>query len=45
VRLGAQGGLVFADGGLFASRKLQDSFALVEVSGYADVGVGFRVPY
>jgi outer membrane usher protein len=42
VRLGAQGGLVFADGGLFASRKVQDSFALVEVAGYPDVGVGFQ---
>ena len=42
VRLGAQGGLVFADGTLFASRKLQDSFALVEVPGYPDVGVGFQ---
>jgi len=42
VRLGAQGGLVFADGQLFASRKVQDSFALVEVPGYPDVGVGFQ---
>ena len=42
VRLGAQGGLVFADGGFFASRKMQDSFALVEVAGYPDVGVGFQ---
>ncbi|HEY7237717.1 MAG TPA: fimbria/pilus outer membrane usher protein [Burkholderiales bacterium] len=42
VRLGAQGGLVFADGTLFASRKVQDSFALVEVAGYPDVGVGFQ---
>jgi outer membrane usher protein len=42
VRLGAQGGLVFADGQFFASRKVQDSFALVEVPGYPDVGVGFQ---
>jgi outer membrane usher protein len=42
VRLGAQGGLVFADGAFFASRKMQDSFALVEVPGYPDVGVGFQ---
>lgn len=42
LRLGAQGGLVFADGELFASRKVQDSFAVVEVPGYADVGVGFQ---
>ncbi len=41
-RLGAQGGLVWIDGNLFASRKIQDSFALVEVPGYADVGVGFQ---
>ena len=42
VRLGAQGGLVAIDGQLFASRRIQDSFALVEVPGYADVGVGFH---
>jgi outer membrane usher protein len=42
VRLGGQGGLVFADGQFFASRKVQDSFALVEVPGYPDVGVGFQ---
>lgn len=42
VRLGAQGGLVAIDGQLFASRRIQDSFALVEVPGYADVGVGFQ---
>jgi outer membrane usher protein len=42
VRLGAQGGLVAIDGQVFASRQIQDSFALVEVPGYADVGVGFQ---
>jgi len=42
VRLGAQGGLVFADGNAFASRRVQDSFALVEVPGYSGVGVGFQ---
>jgi outer membrane usher protein len=42
VRLGAQGGLLLADGELFAARKLTDSFALVEVPGYPDVGVGFQ---
>jgi outer membrane usher protein len=36
VRLGAQGGLVMIDGQVFASRPIQDSFALVEVPGYAD---------
>lgn len=42
VRLGAQGGVVYADGELFASRKIQDSFAIVEVPGYPNVGVGFQ---
>ena len=42
VRLGAQGGLIFIDGRLFRSRYLQDSFALVEVKDYPDVGVGFQ---
>ena len=42
LRLGAQGGLVLIDGHAFASRKVQDSFALVEVPGYPDVGVGFQ---
>jgi outer membrane usher protein len=41
-RLGAQGGLIFVDGKAFASRRLLDSFALVEVPGYANVGVGFQ---
>ena len=42
VRLGAQGGLVGIDGQMFATRRVQESFALVEVLGYADVGVGFQ---
>ncbi len=42
LRIGAQGGMVAIDGRLFASRTVQDSFALVEVPGYADVGVGFQ---
>lgn len=42
VRLGAQGGLVMIDGQLFATRRVDDSFALVEVPGYANVGVGFQ---
>ena len=41
IRLGAQGGLVVMDGKFFASRTVNDSFALVHVPGYADVGVGF----
>ncbi|MCG2594916.1 fimbria/pilus outer membrane usher protein [Ramlibacter sp. XY19] len=39
VRLGIQGGLVFADGELFATRRVSDSFAVVEVPGYPDVGI------
>jgi outer membrane usher protein len=42
LRLGAVGGLVAADSHVFASRKVQESFALVEVPGYANVGVGFQ---
>jgi outer membrane usher protein len=41
-RLGAQGALVLADGSLFATRHLQNSFAVVEVPGYENVGVGFQ---
>lgn len=42
LRLGAQGGLVFMGGRFFRARYLQDSFALVEVPGHANVGVGFH---
>ncbi|MEP7155537.1 MAG: fimbria/pilus outer membrane usher protein [Betaproteobacteria bacterium] len=42
VRLGMQGGLVFIDRGLYLTRRVEDSFALVEVPGYANVGVGFQ---
>ena len=42
VRLGAQGGLVAIDSQLFATRRVSGSYALVEVPGYADVGVGFN---
>jgi len=41
-RLNAQGALVAIDGHVFTSRRLQESFALVEVKGYSDVGVGFQ---
>jgi outer membrane usher protein len=41
-RVGAQGGLVYVDGRFFSSRRLQDSFALVEVPGYPNIGVGFQ---
>lgn len=42
LRLGAQGGLVAMDGQYFASRRVQDSFALVEVAGYGNVGLGLH---
>lgn len=42
LRLGLVGGAVWADGLFFATRRVQDSFAIVEVPGYADVGVGFQ---
>lgn len=41
LRLNAQGGLVAMGGGLFAARRIQESFALVEVKGYPGIGVGF----
>ena len=40
LRLGASGGLIMADGHLFPSRRLDDSFALAEVAGYGNVGIG-----
>ena len=40
LRLGANGGVVLADGHLFATQRLLDSFALVDVKGYANIGVG-----
>ena len=40
VRLGAGGGLVYAGGSLFATDRVNESFALVEVAGYGGVGVG-----
>lgn len=40
VRLGANGGIVFTDGKLFASRKIDESFAVAEVPGYPDIGIG-----
>ena len=42
LRLGLIGGLVMAEGQAFATRRVQDSFAIVEVPGYANVGVGFQ---
>ena len=42
LRLGLQSALVFIDGQFHASRRMQDSFAIVEVPGYAGIGVGFQ---
>jgi outer membrane usher protein len=42
LRLGAQGGLVMMGGEVFSTRRVDGSFALVEVPGYANVGVGFQ---
>jgi outer membrane usher protein len=42
VRLGAQTGIVFVGGKTFITQRVQDSFALVQVPGFADVGVGFH---
>jgi len=39
-RLGANGGLVLADGHFFASRRVDGSFAIAEVAGYGDIGIG-----
>ena len=39
-RLGATGGLILADGHVFATRRLDDSFAVAEVQGYGDVPMG-----
>lgn len=40
LRLGATGGLVYADGHLYATRRFDESFAIAEVAGYPDVGIG-----
>jgi outer membrane usher protein len=40
VRLGANGGFVFTGGRLFATRRLEESFAVAQVPGYADIGIG-----
>lgn len=42
LRLNAQGAAVYMEGNVFATRRLQDSFALVHVPGYSNVGVGFQ---
>lgn len=40
MRLSANGGLIMADRHLFATRKVNDSFAVAEVTGYGNVGIG-----
>ena len=40
VRLGGTGGMVVANGNLFVTRRVEDSFAVAEVAGYGDVGIG-----
>ena len=42
LRLGLQSALVLIDGQLHTSRRVQDSFAIVEVPGYAGISVGFQ---
>ena len=39
LRLEAQGSLTYLDGGLFLSNSIDDSFAVVDTNGVADVGV------
>ncbi|HEY1230415.1 MAG TPA: fimbria/pilus outer membrane usher protein, partial [Ramlibacter sp.] len=39
-RVGASGGFVIASSQVFATRRVEDSYALVEIPGYKDVGVG-----
>ncbi|MDQ6882034.1 MAG: fimbria/pilus outer membrane usher protein, partial [Pseudomonadota bacterium] len=40
MRAGAAGGLLFASNQFFASPRLDGSFAIAEVAGYGDVGIG-----
>ncbi|MFZ2650672.1 MAG: fimbria/pilus outer membrane usher protein, partial [Burkholderiaceae bacterium] len=42
LRVGASGALVLADGHWFASRRIDNSFAVVEARGLADLSVGLR---
>ncbi|HEY8050439.1 MAG TPA: fimbria/pilus outer membrane usher protein [Ramlibacter sp.] len=42
MRFGASGGIAVADGRFFTARRVEDSFALVEVPGYPNVGIGFQ---
>jgi outer membrane usher protein len=40
LRLGASGGVVFADKNLFATQRVDQSFAITEVAGYKNIGIG-----
>ena len=40
LRLGTKGGLVLTDSKVFATRRVDDSFAVVEVAGHGNVGIG-----
>ena len=40
VRLGANGGLVYAANHVFATQRVDQSFAVAEIEGYGDVGIG-----
>jgi outer membrane usher protein len=42
LRLGGRGGLAVADGQVFTARQIEDSFAVVHVPGYPNVGIGFQ---
>jgi outer membrane usher protein len=40
LRLGANGGLVFADKNLFVTQRVDQSFAVAEIAGYENIGIG-----
>lgn len=40
VRVGANGGLVLADSHLFITQRVDQSFAVAEVAGYGNIGIG-----
>jgi len=40
LRLGANGGVILADGHMFVTERVIDSFALAEVKDYGNVGIG-----
>ncbi len=42
VRLGLQSALIWTDGELFTSRRVQESYAVVDVAGYQGIGISFQ---